>query len=55
MEGKLICRKCTEEKPPGERFKVPANDFGEEQMKVHLWNEHRLNIDLNAPAIEDDR
>lgn len=45
LSGVYICNKCAETKPPGERFKVPADRFGVEIMKAHLWEEHKINVD----------
>lgn len=34
--GYLICRRCTETKPPGRRFKVYATDTGKREMELHV-------------------
>lgn len=43
MKQKLyICNRCKDE---GIEFSVPADEFGVEFMKAHLWEKHKLNVD----------
>lgn len=53
MKQKLyVCNRCKDE---GKDFSVPADEFGVEFMKMHLWEKHQLNVDhRRARPVEEE-
>lgn len=37
--GFYVCEVCKQE---GKEFSVPADEFGAQFMKTHLWDEHKI-------------